>query len=346
MSSSPEPEPTALRDEGGAATMALWRRRSRAAPAVPYAAALIGSDVATLRDATSLTLAASPEAARLLDGMELRVRTLPTGVDTEAERCVFSVRGPVMWSETITARANALGNEDVFVCSITRRSFDTVENRVLVAALEAIARAGRALRGPTGAKVPPQEAARIAEVAREAGAWRAHPRLADVQSRRLSGRDLARLRGGHRTSRLGTVLAIRERVAEPFVAEDLVGLADPWTWRYHAFVEQALVMLERSVRLPGSWTVSDGGLWSGPVSWRHPAADGGTPPGLCYRGIPLLPPQQVTDGAPWRELVPADGVRIMNGDDLERLGERMRQRSRPVGAGAGAQSSRSSSGSA
>jgi hypothetical protein len=344
MSSSPELELARLLDDRGEATMALWRRRARSTPAVPYAAALIGGDVATLRDATSLTLAASPEAAALLDGMELRVRTLPTGVDTHAERCVFSVRGPVMWSETITARANALGNEDVFICSLTRRSFDTVENRVLVAALESIARAGRALRGPTGAKVPAAEAARIAEIAREAAAWRAHPRLSDVQSRKLTGRDLARLRNGHRTSRLATVLAIRQRVAEPFVAEDLVGLADEWTWRYHAFVEHALTMLSRSLRLPTAWTVSDGGLWAGPVSWRHPDAAAGTPPGLCYRGIPLLPPSQLIDGAPWREAVPADGVRIMSGDDLERLGERIRQRSRPVGAGA--QASRSSSGSA
>ena len=102
----------------------------------------------------------------------------------EAERCINSVRGPVLWSETITARANALGNEDVFVCSITNRSFDTVENRLLVSALDAIARADRALRGPTGDKVPDEDAARISAVAREAASWRAHPRLKDVRSRR------------------------------------------------------------------------------------------------------------------------------------------------------------------
>lgn len=332
MNSSPESAIAALRDDAGRATAQLWDRRARGTHAVSYAAALIGGDVATLSDALSITLAASPEATALLDGMELRIRTLPTGVDTHPERCIYSVRGPILWSETITARANALGNEDVFVCSLTSRSFDTVENRILAAALDAIARAGRALRGPTGAKVPPAEAERIRAVADEAASWRAHPRLADVRGGRLNGRELARLRGGHRMARMANVLAIRERVAEPFVAEDLIGLSDPWTRHYHAFVEHVLDVLGRSIRLPGTFSVSDGGLWCSSVSWRHPQSDGGTPAGLCYRGIPLLPPQQLIEGAPWSDAVPSDGVRIMSGDDVGRLGERMSQRGSPVRA--------------
>jgi hypothetical protein len=75
--------------------------------------------------------------------MELRIRTLPTTVATSSERCVNSVRGPIMWAETITARANALGNDDVFVCMTTARSFDTVENQLLVEALDSIAAASR-----------------------------------------------------------------------------------------------------------------------------------------------------------------------------------------------------------
>lgn len=340
MSSSSEAVLARLAGDDGRATAVLWERRARGSNAIACAAALIGSDVATLTDAVSLTLAASPEASALLDGMEVRVRTLPTGVETRPERCVNSVRGPILWSETITARANALGNDDVFVCSMTSRSFDTVENRVLVAALEAIARAERALRSPTGAKVPAAEAARILAVAQEAARWRAHPRLVDVQGRRLSGRDTARLRGGHRLARLADVLAIRQHVAEPFVAEDLVGLADRWTRPYHAFILYVMEVLGASVRLPSTISVSDGGLWCGSVSWRHPGAQGGTPAGLCYRGIPLLPPSELIDGAPWAEEVPGDGVRLLTGDDLQRLGDRVGPSRR---AAQGAQPSRSSS---
>ncbi len=323
MSSSPEPAAGQRFADGGRATGWLWASRGRSSPAVGTASALLGHDAATLTDAVSIALGASVEAQRLLDGMELRIRTLPTGVSTDTERCVSSVRGPVQWSETITARANALGNDDVFVCAITNRSFDTVENRLLVSALDAIGRAERALRGPTGDKVPDDDAARIAAVAKEAASWRAHPRLKDVRSRRVVGRDLSRLRGGHRMNRMAAVLAVRSRVDEPFVDEDLIGLADPWTIRYHAFVAHVLGVLGQSLRLPSHHALSDAGLWWGSVSWRHPGAGGGTPPGLCYRGIPLLPPAGVIDGAPWADSVPDDGVRLLDGDDLDRLGERL-----------------------
>jgi hypothetical protein len=319
MSSSPEPAPDG-------ATARLWRRRARGSQAIAYAAALIGEDVATLTDAVSISLAASDEASRLLDGMELRIRTLPSTVETHPERCIYSVRGPILWSETLTARANALGNEDVFVCSTSARSFDTVENRILVSALDAIARAGRALRGPTGEKVKGAEAERAAVVAAEAASWRAHPRLEGVKGGRLSGRDMARLRGGHRMSRMAPVLAVRARVAEPFIAEDLEGLADPWTRAYHQHVVTVLDALGRWVQLPKDSSCSDGGIWSGVTSWRHPNAIGGTPAGLCYRGIPLLPPEHVVDGAPWAPAVPTDGVRVHGEQDVRRLLDRLSER--------------------
>ncbi len=192
----------------------------------------------------------------------------------------------------------------------------------------------KALRTATGAKVAADEAARIAVVADEAAAWRSHPRLADVQAGRLSGRDMSRLRGGHRLARMAAVLAIRQRAAEPFVADDLVGLSDRWSRSYHAFLLRVLEVLEGSVRLPVTFSVSDGGLWCGPVSWRHPAASGGTPPGVCYRGIPLLPPPALVDGAPWADAMPTEGVRILNGEDVERFSERVSSRGRSAATAA------------
>ena len=285
-------------------------------------------DRADVADALSISLAASDEAAVLLDGMELRIRTLTTSVDADTERCVNAVRGPVLWSETLTARANALGNDDVFVCATPSRSFNTVENRVLVAALEAIAGAGRALQGPIGEKVPAAEATRIAAVASEARSWRRHHRLLDVRSTRLNGRDTARLRGGHRRSRMGPVLAVRDRIAEPFVAEDLDGLADVWTRRYHSFVLRTMDALAEQFGNTEHLTLADGGLWSGPTSFRHPAAPGGTLPGLSHRGIPLLPRQEMVAGAPWADSLPAAGVRIASEGDLRRLLDRLAGASR------------------
>jgi hypothetical protein len=317
------PSRSSGRDASAGPTAQLWRRRAPGVPAVAFAVALTGIDSAVLADALSISLAASPEAQTLLDGMELRVRTLTTSVESDTERCIYSVRGPVLWSETITARANALGNDDVFVCATPSRSFDTVENRVLVAALEAIARASRALAGPTGAKVPADDAARIGAIADEARRWRRHPRLAEVRSTRLNGRDMARLRGGHRLSRMAPVFAVRDRVAEPFVPEDLDGLADRWTRRYHGFVHSTLDSLVGRFGGGEELTVSDGGLWADAASFRHPAAPGGTAPGLVYRGIPLLPPESLLSGAPWAAKLRSEGVRINGEGDLRRLMDRL-----------------------
>ena len=67
-------EPTA----GSGTTAELSERRSWRSPAVASAAVLTGIAVSDLADATALALAASDEARSLLDGMELRIRTLPT----------------------------------------------------------------------------------------------------------------------------------------------------------------------------------------------------------------------------------------------------------------------------
>lgn len=302
-------------------TAELWRRRGRLSPAIGSAAALLGIETITLSDATAISLAASDEAEALLDGMELRLRTLKTTVATSAERCVNSVRGPVLWSETITARANALGNEDVFVCMTTSRSFDTVENRILVGALDAIARATKALRGPTGEMVDPAEVDRIAAIAGEAARWRNNPRLADVRVGRFSGRSMARLRGGHRMARLAPVLAVRRRVAEPFIPEDIHGLADEPTRTYHDFVLRVLDVVSTAAGRNGHLTLSDECMWSGQLSFRHPAGHGDAVPGLALRGRPILPPQGLLDDAPWADRLPVDGLRMEGDGDLERLAE-------------------------
>ncbi len=287
--------------------------------ALPFTAALIGRDAVELSDAAALSLAASTEAVRFLDGMELRVRTLTSTVSTETQRCNGSVRGPILWSETITARANALGNDDVFVCLTSKRSYDTVENRVIVDALDSVGRAGPALRSPTGARVAPADAERIAAVATEATSWRHHPRLAGIRGGRLRGKELARLRAGHRIARLAPVMAVRERVAEPFRSEDVAGLAGQATRRLHRFVEEVTCELQRRDLISGRWSIADGGLWSQALCFRHPLASGTTPAGLCYRGIPLLPPPAVVHDASWADLLPHDGVRVNCVDDVDAL---------------------------
>jgi hypothetical protein len=330
MTSSPEPSSTG-RFDGEDAAARIWLRRSPGTPAVPFAAALTGVDVNELTDALSIALAASDEARRLLDGMELRIRTLKTGIATSSVRCEHSVRGPVQWAETITARANALGNEDVFVCSAATRTFDTVENRVLVAALDAIARAAKALRGPVGEKVPVDARARVLENATEARHWRAHPRLAAVRGGRLSGRDAARLRGGHRLARLAPVIAVRQRVAEPFQPEDLHSLSDDETRRYQAFILEVVDTLAGRGLLPDQLGLVDGTITAGGLTLRHPSSVGSSRPGLAYRNVPLLPPVDLIGSAPWAAGLPERGITVGSAADIHRLLDRLADRDRERG---------------
>jgi hypothetical protein len=300
-------------------TAVLWHRRSPRSPAIPSAASLTGIDIATLADANAIALAASEEARVLLDSMEVRLRTLSTTVATTAERCINSVRGPIMWSETITARANALGNDDVFVCMGTTRSFDTVENQLLVEALESIAAAGRALRGPTGGRVAAKDVERIAAAAEEAARWRREPRLAGIKARRLTGRAAAKVRGGHRSGQMSAVLAVRRRSREPFRPGDLVGLSDEWTRALHALVLRVMDAFEH----PRVLTLSDGGLWSGDLSFRHPSAPGRGPAGLSVRGRPILGSQSDVAAAPWAHLLPTTGIHISADLGPDEISERL-----------------------
>jgi hypothetical protein len=68
-----------------------------------------------------------------------------------------------------------------------------------------------------------------------------------------------------------------------------------------------------------SLTVSDGGLWSGVVGFRHPAAAGGSPVGLTVRGRAVLPPKELVASAGWVDALPPDGLRIGDGDDLDEV---------------------------
>ena len=119
------------------------------------------------------------------------------------------------------------------------------------------------------------------------------------------------------------VIAIRDRAAEPFVGEDLAGLADVATVVYHGFVLAVLDHLMARGLVAGPLTLSDGGLWVGAASFRNPGVDGGTAPGLCYRGIPLVPRPELHADASWSSKVPVNGVEVHSTADLDRLIDRL-----------------------
>lgn len=258
---------------GSAATAELWSHRDRRIPAVAAAAALSGLPTPLLEDAARISFALSCELEALLDGMEQRLRALPSILAYVPERCVHSVRGPVMWSETTTARANSFGDTDVFVCRTVRRSFDCAENRLLVWLLDRASSAGRLLRRRSGhpdiaLRMDPGELRRVEEIGARARAWRTSPRLAPIPGRTPDRSERSRIRTrrapGSDTSAL---LAAWARARQPFSAQELASLCDESTSQLH----QALL---RSFRAVGgaefSFTSDRNTLSCCGVSWQHP----------------------------------------------------------------------------
>ncbi len=114
----------------------IWNRLSRPFDVVSTMSALIGSaDPTSVGQMIGAEVATSlPEAEALLDAMPKadpvpgdikRCRPRPSAA--WAASC-----GPVLWSETMSARASSFGDEGLFVCKTPSRAYDIDENRVLV----------------------------------------------------------------------------------------------------------------------------------------------------------------------------------------------------------------------
>src|SRR4051795_9351490 len=116
----------------------IWNRLSRPFDAARTVAALTGLPVHDVSRMVGTDIATSEQADALLAAMPSTVRSLATSLQTQTERCVGQLRGPVLWSETMSARASSFGDDGLFVCQTPSRAYDIDENRVLVAALNSI----------------------------------------------------------------------------------------------------------------------------------------------------------------------------------------------------------------
>lgn len=202
----------------------LFSRLARPFDPATAVAALTGLSPAVVDHLAGVSLALSPEAGDLLHAMPTIVRSLATSVKSHHERCIGQLRGPVLWSETMSARASSFGDPDLFVCATPSRAYDIDENQVLVAALHAVADAGHAAMG-THAEARLDPRARDAgRIGAEADRWIAHPSLLPVGRVRPSARSIRRTRAGKHERTYRPALRLLERAAEPLQPEEV----DPW----------------------------------------------------------------------------------------------------------------------
>ena len=251
----------------------IWQRIRR--PFDPHGAieALAGVPQRTARQVIGAAIAASDEATRLLAAMPQLVRNLSISTVTVPERCIGEIRGPILWSETLAARAASAGDTGVFVCSTVSRGHDTPENQLLVAALEAIVRGGADVdrfHGGLGKDEPSMlaDARRHTDVAQR---FLDHRTLIDVRSSRGSRRTRQRLSRDPRRRTYRPVAAMLDRAAEPLDVATIRLFCDESTTARHDLFVAALGVLEsRGVRIP-PLLVADRAVVGGPVRFHHPA---------------------------------------------------------------------------
>lgn len=251
------------------ATTQLWGRLARPFRIGEAVDALFGLSPDVAAQLAGTMLCTSQEADDLIRAVPTLLRSLTTSVQTSPIRVRGEIRGPVLWSETISARAASFGDADLFVCTTPQRDYDTAENRVLRHALTLLSDAGKAIDN-VGARYDDETLRDARAVARKARLFLDHPALAGVTPERVRPRTLKRARGSKSAVRYRPAMTLIERAEEPLHVEDLVPFCDRRTRRQHEVLLAVLEDLERrGMRIP-PLRVEAGSILAGPVTYVHP----------------------------------------------------------------------------
>ncbi|MFP5256800.1 MAG: hypothetical protein ACLGI8_13240 [Acidimicrobiia bacterium] len=258
----------------GAATPFRVVLRHLAQPHDPVrvTAALVGLPIRAARQLVGTWVATSPEADRLLTAMPRLLRSLAIATTDRPERCYGELRGPVLWSETMSARSASAGDPGLFVCATTTKAYDTDENRVLKAALAAIARAGA--EADAGSPVPggagPDDARRARHQGQAANHLLEHRTLADVPATVPRGRALQRTRAGSRRGTYEPAIALLRRAGSPWPPGALEALSADAVHRQVAALAAVIEAWRSHPRGGGlALRTSHGALVAGPVRYEH-----------------------------------------------------------------------------
>ncbi len=257
-------------DDGYDALDDLWLRLARPFEVTATVAALTGISPKEVRKRVGAALALSTQAEALLDQFPYTIRSLATSMKSQAERCVGELRGPVLWSETMSARASTFGANDVFVCSTPSRAYDIDENQVLKWALKKLSDAAEdALEGES-AHVESQVFRRVRRNGNDAARFAEHPSMARVSLRRPNMRTLKRTRSGKKAKAYLPAIDFIALTLEPVNTDFVRTLADDYSTRQHRLLMEVVHTLEDRTdnRLP-EFRIEQGALYAGPVQYHN-----------------------------------------------------------------------------
>jgi hypothetical protein len=269
----------------GTGTQLVLARLTKPYDPVRAVTALLGLPQRAARHLVGAALATSVEAEVLLDAMPKIVRSLAIATSDKAERCYGELRGAVLWSETMSARSASAGDPGLFVCSTTTKAYDTVENRVLKAALAAIERAGAdATHGLDPQADDSLRRARHNE--HRARHLLEHQTLSAVPITRISGRALRRTRTGGRRRTYEPAVAVLRRAQEPCTLSHLQERRSDAVAADHDLLAATLLALDSRTGARSTLRSSHGGLVAGPVRYDHLA-------GVTVDGVRITGPHEI-----------------------------------------------------
>lgn len=253
----------------GTGTEVLLARLTRPYDAARAVAALSGRSLRTAHQVVGVALATSDEAEGLLDAMPRIVRSLAIATTDRPERCYGELRGPIMWSETMSARSASAGDPGLWVCATTTKAYDTDENRVLKAALAAIERAGRDASAGSASDASAAGALRRARHNElRARHVLEHRTLSGVPVTRVSQRALQRTRAGSRRSTYAPAVALLLAAAAPVQALDLASVLTDEARAGHDLMAATIVGLDAAGR-GAPLRTSSGTLVAGDARYAH-----------------------------------------------------------------------------
>jgi hypothetical protein len=302
-----------------ASTAELWDELAR--PIDPWSAteALIGLSSGGAHLLAAILLLSSEEAETLLGKMHDASRALTIGTSGRTERSNGEIRGPILWSETLSARSSGGDDTMVFVYSLPARVYDTPENRVLVGALRVLKEAGRTVNTRALRERDSDLARMLAERSAAAVRWLDHRALSGVPAVRLTARDRQRARSGTRRRTYGPASDLLDRHAVPLTGDDVALVADERTQAQH----RGVLWLIRGFRSEGRTlpplTTHQGLLAGGPLVYVHERSRPGRAErraGIFLNGRPV---DVVTAGGqPVRTTAsPSDGDRLLLGSEAD-----------------------------
>lgn len=248
----------------------LWSRLNRPFDVIRTVSAITGLSNNVVGQLVGTAIAASPEADRLLDELPRTIRSLATSMQTQTERCKGELRGPVLWSETMSARASSFGDPDLYVCTTPSRAYDIDENRVLVTALLEVRNASKDATENIPTKQ--QEDPLLRHVKRngnDAARFVEHPSLQKVSRDRPKARAIKRTRSGKKSKVYEPALEMLDRASNPLGAEDVRSWCDHRTRLQHQVLMGVVNRLERTGNRLPEFRSERGALYSGPVQYYH-----------------------------------------------------------------------------